>query len=168
MDILLAFPATLLAIALVAVSGPGLRDTCSLSVLSASPSTQAHSPVDGDLNKTAGICNCRYWFGRRAQIASALQAHASKQPAGVSGCSYIGVAQPSSKLRHLGFSGWVHSLPFPAPEWGREMLADSYQYLTSGSWWVLTFPGLCIVLTVLGFNLVGDGLRDALDPSLTS
>ena len=46
------------------------------------------------------------------------------------------------------------------------MLADGYKYLTIGAWWVLLFPGVAIMLTVLGFNLLGDGLRDALDPSL--
>jgi len=53
----------------------------------------------------------------------------------------------------------------PTPEWGA-MLADSYKYFTSGAWWVFCFPGAAIMLSVLGFNLLGDGLRDALDPRL--
>ncbi len=52
----------------------------------------------------------------------------------------------------------------PTPSWGT-MVADGRQNLL-GAWWVATFPGLAIVLTVLAFNLVGDGLRDALDPRL--
>jgi peptide/nickel transport system permease protein len=52
----------------------------------------------------------------------------------------------------------------PTPSWG-SMVADGRQNLL-GAWWVATFPGLAIVLTVLAFNLVGDGLRDALDPRL--
>ena len=52
----------------------------------------------------------------------------------------------------------------PTPSWG-SMVADGRQNLI-GAWWVATFPGLAIVLTVLAFNLVGDGLRDALDPRL--
>jgi peptide/nickel transport system permease protein len=52
----------------------------------------------------------------------------------------------------------------PTPSWG-SMVADGRQNLIGG-WWVATFPGLAIVLTVLAFNLVGDGLRDALDPRL--
>ena len=44
------------------------------------------------------------------------------------------------------------------------MLSSGYKYLTTGAWWVLLFPSLAIMLTVLSFNLVGDGLRDALDP----
>ena len=54
---------------------------------------------------------------------------------------------------------------FPyAPEWGT-MLSDVLQFAQS-AWWVVTFPGLAILLTVLAFNLMGDGLRDALDPKL--
>ena len=52
----------------------------------------------------------------------------------------------------------------PTPSWGN-MVADGRDNLL-GAWWVATFPGLVIVLTVLAFNLVGDGLRDALDPRL--
>jgi ABC-type dipeptide/oligopeptide/nickel transport system permease subunit len=63
----------------------------------------------------------------------------------------------------LGFLG-LGAQP-PTPEWGA-MLADSYKYFTSGAWWVFFFPGAAIMLSVLGFNLVGDGLRDALDPRL--
>lgn len=45
------------------------------------------------------------------------------------------------------------------------MLADARQFINS-AWWVVTFPGLAILVTVLAFNLMGDGLRDALDPKL--
>ena len=62
----------------------------------------------------------------------------------------------------LGFLG-LGAQP-PTPEWGT-MLADALQFVQS-AWWVVTFPGLAILLTVLGFNLIGDGLRDALDPRL--
>ncbi len=63
----------------------------------------------------------------------------------------------------LGFLG-LGAQP-PSPEWGA-MLSRSYQYIVSGAWWAATFPGLAIVLAVLGLNLFGDGLRDALDPRL--
>jgi peptide/nickel transport system permease protein len=46
------------------------------------------------------------------------------------------------------------------------MLADSYKYFISGAWWGFCFPGAAIMLSVLGFDLLGDGLRDALDPRL--
>jgi peptide/nickel transport system permease protein len=50
----------------------------------------------------------------------------------------------------------------PSPEWGA-MINDARTYFQS-AWWYITFPGLALALTVLGFNLVGDGLRDFLDP----
>ena len=55
----------------------------------------------------------------------------------------------------LGFLGLGQQPPYP--EWGK-MLVDSLQFILSGSWWVMLFPGLAIMLTVLGFNLLGDGL----------
>ncbi len=63
----------------------------------------------------------------------------------------------------LGFLG-LGAQP-PTPEWGA-MLSRSYQYIVAGAWWVATFPGLMILISVLGFNLLGDGLRDAIDPTL--
>jgi peptide/nickel transport system permease protein len=63
----------------------------------------------------------------------------------------------------LGFLG-LGAQP-PSPEWGA-MLSNGYKFLTVGAWWALLFPGLAIILVVTGFNLVGDGLRDALDPRL--
>ena len=51
----------------------------------------------------------------------------------------------------------------PEPEWG-VMVAMGTPRITSGEWWVSFFPGLCLALAVMGFNLVGDGLQDLLDP----
>lgn len=62
----------------------------------------------------------------------------------------------------LGFLG-VGAQP-PTPEWGT-MLADAREFIQR-AWWVVTFPGLAILITVLAFNLMGDGLRDTLDPKL--
>ena len=63
----------------------------------------------------------------------------------------------------LGFLG-LGAQP-PTPEWGA-MLSKSYNYIVGGAWWAATFPGLAILLSVLGLNLLGDGLRDTLDPRL--
>jgi dipeptide transport system permease protein len=62
----------------------------------------------------------------------------------------------------LGFLG-MGAQP-PTPEWGT-MLAEAREFILR-AWWVVTFPGLAILITVLAINLVGDGLRDALDPRL--
>jgi peptide/nickel transport system permease protein len=65
----------------------------------------------------------------------------------------------ASSLSFLGLGAQA-----PSPEWGA-MLAAGREYMRS-AWWMTVFPGLAIVLTVLGVNLLGDGLRDALDPKL--
>jgi ABC-type dipeptide/oligopeptide/nickel transport system permease subunit len=77
--------------------------------------------------------------------------------------STMGLASAVLSAAALGFLG-LGAIP-PEPEWGA-MLGDSYRFLTSGAWWAVLFPGLAIMLSVLGFNLLGDGLRDALDPKL--
>lgn len=63
----------------------------------------------------------------------------------------------------LGFLG-MGAQP-PTPEWGT-MLADAREFIATDKWWVVTLPGLLILISVLAFNLMGDGLRDALDPKL--
>ena len=55
----------------------------------------------------------------------------------------------------------------PSPSWGN-MLADARNYLFSGEWWLSVFPGAAISLSVVAFNLLGDGLRDAMDPRHTA
>jgi dipeptide transport system permease protein len=62
----------------------------------------------------------------------------------------------------LGFLG-MGAQP-PTPEWGT-MLAEAREFIQS-KWWVVTLPGVAILITVLAINLMGDGLRDALDPKL--
>lgn len=64
-----------------------------------------------------------------------------------------------SSMSYLGFG-----VPLSIPTWG-SMLADGRQYITD-AWWMCVFPGLAIMLTVLGFNLLGDWVRDKLDPTL--
>lgn len=63
----------------------------------------------------------------------------------------------AASLSFIGFG-----VPPGEPEWGR-MIADGRQHMRT-AWWVITFPGLAILVTVLGFNLLGDGIRDVLDP----
>jgi peptide/nickel transport system permease protein len=74
----------------------------------------------------------------------------------------IGVGFTVLMAAVLGFLGM--GVPPPTPDWG-VMIAESRNYLPD-AWWYSTFPGLAILLTVLGFNLLGDGLRDVIDPRL--
>ena len=74
----------------------------------------------------------------------------------------LGVSTAILDAAALGFLG-LGAQP-PSPEWGT-MLADAREFVLR-AWWVVTLPGIMILLTVLAFNLLGDGLRDALDPKL--
>ena len=162
MDIVLAFPATLLAIAIVAMIGPGLRNSLfAISLVSI--------PAYARLSRGAVLALREQEFvlaaqglgcsGRRVLLSHIVPN--SLPPLIVQ--TTLSVAFAILEAAALGFLG-LGAQP-PTPEWGA-MLADSYKYFTSGAWWVFCFPGAAIMLSVLGFNLLGDGLRDALDPRL--
>lgn len=160
-DILLAFPGTLLAIAIVAVLGPSLTNAMiAISI------TQI--PVYTRLTRSMVLTLREQDF---VQAANALGASGNRTlfrhilpstlpPLIVQATLSIGTA--TLETAALGFLG-LGAQP-PAPEWG-VMLSDAFRngyYLSSP--WTMIFPGLFITLTVLAFNLLGDGLRDALDP----
>lgn len=162
MDVILAFPALLLAIALVTVAGPSL-----VNGMIAIAVTQI--PIYARLARSMSISirNNEYVTASRslgAGNSSILMRHVlpnSLAPLIVQSTLLMGTAVVETAA--LGFLGLGQQPPFP--ELGK-MLADSQQSLASGKWWVMLFPGMAIVLIVLGFNLFGDGLRDALDPKL--
>ena len=162
MDVLLSFPALLLAIAVVALLGPGLRNSL-LAI------TVVSIPVYARIARSTVLSIKQQEFINAARCVGVpspriLFRHIlpnSLSPIVVAGT--LGVATAILEIAALGFLGLGQQPPYP--EWGA-MLADSVKYLTSGAWWVLVFPGVAIMLTVLGLNLLGDGLRDALDPRL--
>lgn len=162
MDIILAFPSYLLAIAIVAFLGPGLeKGMIAIGVVGI--------PIYARLARSAVLSV--------AQKEYVLAAHSVGEgheriiflhifPNILSPIiiqTTMGLAGAILSAAALGFLG-LGAIP-PEPEWGA-MLGDSYKYLSSGAWWAVLFPGLAIMLSVLGFNLLGDGLRDALDPKL--
>ena len=162
MDLILSFPGILLAVAIVTMLGPGLeKGMIAIGIVGI--------PTYARLS--------------RAQVLYVVQEEY------VTAARAVGVTQGRILVRHilpntlspiivqstLGLGNaiiWAGALGFlglgaipPQPEWGA-MLSDSYKFLMSGAWWAVVFPGLAIMLSVLGFNLLGDGLRDALDPRL--
>ena len=157
MDVLLAFPALLLAIAVVALVGPGLRNSL-LAITIVSIPVYARIARSTVLSiKQQEYINAAYAVG--APSTRILFRHIlpnSLSPILVQGTSG---RDRNPGIAALGFLGLGQQPPYP--EWGA-MLADGVKYLTSGAWWVLVFPGLAIMLTVLGLNLLGDGLRDVL------
>ena len=162
MDILLAFPGMLLAIAIVAVRGPGLNNTMVAIGVVSIPfyARLARSTVLGinameyiTAARCVGTTNSRILFRHIfPNILSPIIVQTT-----------LGMANAILSAAGLGFLG-LGQQP-PKPEWGA-MLSDCYKFLSTGAWWVIIPPGVAIMITVLGFNLLGDGLRDALDPRL--
>lgn len=160
-DIMLAFPSILLAIAIVAVLGPSLRNALiAIAIINV--------PNFGRLirSRVLSIKEDEYIMAARAvglKDMRILFSHIlpnSMAPVIVQGT--LAIATAILEAAALGFLG-LGAQP-PTPEWGK-MLADSKDYLQSAPW-TMIFPGLAIMFTVLGFNLMGDGLRDAMDPRM--
>ena len=162
MDILLAFPATLLAIAIVAMIGPGLRNSLiAISLVSIPFYARLARAAVLSLKEQEFVVAAEGLGGSSIRILFRHIFPNTLPPLTVQ--TTLGVAFAVLEAAALGFLG-LGAQP-PTPEWGA-MLADSYKYFTSGAWWAFFFPGAAIMISVLGFNLLGDGLRDALDPRL--
>ncbi|MDQ0170270.1 nickel transporter permease [Paenibacillus tundrae] len=160
-DILLAFPGILLAIAIVAILGPSLQNALLAIAI-------VNIPTYGRLVRSRVLSLRQEEFVTSARTLGAGNARIlfrhilpnSLTPLIVQGTLGIGTAIIEAAA--LGFLG-MGAQP-PDPEWGK-MLSDSRQFIQKAPW-TLIFPGLSIMLTVLGFNLLGDGLRDTLDPKM--
>jgi dipeptide transport system permease protein len=160
-DIMLAMPSLLLAIAIVAILGPSIVNAAlAISVVSlphyvrlTRAATMAEMTRDYvTSSRVIGASPLRLMF---ICILPNCLAPLIVQ-------ATLGFSSAILDMAALGFLG-LGAQP-PTPEWG-SMLADALQFVQR-AWWVVTFPGLMILLTVLAFNLMGDGLRDALDPKL--
>lgn len=162
MDIILAFPGILLAIAIVAMLGPGLdKGMIAIGVV--------NIPVFARLARSTVLSVIQEEYITAALSVGVNQGRILFRHITPNTLSPIivqatmGLATAILSAAALGFLG-LGAIP-PEPEWGA-MLGDSYRYLTTGAWWAVSFPGLAIMFSVLGFNLLGDGLRDALDPRM--
>ena len=161
MDIMLAFPALLLAIAIVTILGPGLLNMLYAIAIVSIPayarivraSVLTVKEQDYILaSRSIGVPPLRLLF--RDVFPNCLT------PLIVQGTLGIGTAiLDAAGLSFLGLGAQP-----PKPEWGAMLGQGRYSMFTAPH--IVVFPGIAIMLTVLGFNLLGDGLRDALDPRL--
>jgi peptide/nickel transport system permease protein len=159
MDIMLAFPATLLAIAIVAARGPGLTNTMiAVGVVQIPIYARIVRGTVLSVKQREYVTAVQALGGSHIRSMTRHILPNSLSPIIVQGT--LGFATAVIEAAALGFLG-LGAQP-PDPEWGA-MLSDGYRYLVNAPW-ALFFPGGAIMLTVLGFNLLGDGLRDALDP----
>ncbi len=161
-DILFAFPSILLAITIMAALGPGLEKAMvAIGIVYAPQMARvARSAVLViremeyiEAEKALGASHLRIiWYHILPNALAPVIVYATLNTAG----AILDAAA-------LGFLG-LGALP-PTPEWGA-MLSGSRQAITAGAWWAATFPGIAIMCAVLGLNLLGDGMRDLLDPRL--
>jgi dipeptide transport system permease protein len=161
MDVLLALPGILLAICVVTVLGPGLVNTMIAIAIGALPgyTRLARGTALAEVHK-------EYVTASRVAGAGTLRLmFVSVLPNCLAPLIVTATLSFSSAVLEtaaLGFLGL--GVPAPLPEWGT-MLASARDYIARAPW-VVTMPGMAILITVLAVNLVGDGLRDALDPKL--
>lgn len=161
MDVLLAFPGLLLALAIVAVLGPGLFNVMiavgigNVPVFTRMARASTMSVRERDYVLAARSTGC-------TDIRVMLRYVLPNAIAPVIVLATLGVAGAILTAASLSFIG-VGAQP-PTPEWGA-ILTLARQYLQR-AWWFTFFPGLAIMITVLAINMLGDGLRDALDPRL--
>jgi peptide/nickel transport system permease protein len=161
MDVLLAFPDILLALAIVTVLSPGLGNVMIAVGLSAVPAYARLIRASVlSARENLYVEAARAIGGRDLFILTRYILPNVVAPLIVTATLGMGTAILSAAA--LSFLG-LGSQP-PLPEWGR-MLSEGRDYLRE-AWWISTFPGLAIMLTVLAMNLLGDGLRDLLDPRL--
>ena len=160
-DILLAFPSILLAIAIVAILGPSLQNALlAIAII--------NIPIFGRLvrSRVISLREEEYIMAAKAQGMKhgriLFQHILPNSVAPIIVQSTLGFGTAILEAAALGFLG-LGAQP-PTPEWG-QMLADSRDFIQLAPWTVIV-PGIAIVLVVLGFNLIGDGLRDALDPKM--
>jgi len=161
MDILLTLPSLLLAIVIVAILGPGIVN----AMLAVAVVVLPHYVR---IARAAVITELAKDYVTAAKVGGAgvlrlmLREVLPNCVAPLIVQATLGISTAILDAASLGFLG-LGAQP-PLPEWGT-MLADAREFVLR-AWWVVTFPGLMILLAVMAFNLVGDGLRDALDPKL--
>ncbi|MEW6284865.1 MAG: ABC transporter permease [Chloroflexota bacterium] len=161
MDVLLAFPSLLLAIAIVTVLGPGLTNALlAIGIVSIPAYARVVRASVLSVREMDYVAATRALGGSNFDILFRRILPNALTPLIVQGT--LGIATAILDAAALSFLG-LGAQP-PMPEWGSMLGAERNQVFTAPH--LVFFPGIAIMLTVLAFNLLGDGLRDALDPRL--
>jgi dipeptide transport system permease protein len=161
MDMMMALPSLLLAVAVVAVIGPGLANTTIAIAIVTLPAyvRLTRAAAIGELQREYVIASRMAGAGTLRLMFSTVLPNCAAPLIVQATLSFSVAILDAAALGFLGLG-----VQPPLAEWG-SMLASARDYMES-AWWIVTLPGLAIVISVLAINLVGDGLRDALDPKL--
>jgi len=161
MDVILSYPSLLLALVLVALLGPSLTNAMIAIAIVLQPHyvrltrAQVITESTRDYVTSSRVAGAGYLRLMFITLLPNCMAPLIVQAT----LSFSSAILDAAALGFLGMGAQP-----PTPEWGT-MLAEAREFISS-AWWVVTFPGLAILITVLSFNLMGDGMRDALDPKL--
>lgn len=160
-DIMLSIPAILLAIVIVSILGPDLMNAMIAIGIVGIPTFAriVRASVLAEKEKEYVVASRINGSGNFRLISKVILPNCTTPIIVQSTMGFASAVLEAAGLSFLGLGAQP-----PTPEWGA-MLADSLQFITTASWMII-FPGIAIFLTVMGFNLVGDGLMDVLDPKM--
>ena len=161
MDVILAFPSLLLALVLVAILGPSLTNAMIAIAIVLQPhfARLTRAAVMGEKNREYVISARVAGAGHLRLMLVTILPNCLAPLIVQATLSFSNAILEAAALGFLGMGAQP-----PTPEWGT-MLAEAREFILR-AWWVVTLPGLAILITVFAINLMGDGLRDALDPKL--
>ncbi len=161
-DVLMAFPLFVLAMALVAALGNRMENIIIATAVINLPFYIRFARAEVNVRRNAGWVEAARAGGEghfsvvlRFLLPNVLPAMAVQ----------ISLNLGWAILNAAGLSFIGLGVVAPTPEWGI-MVAEGARFITSGDWWLVAFPGLALMLSVLCFNLLGDGMRDILDPRM--
>lgn len=161
-DVLMAFPLFVLAMALVAALGNRVENIIIATAVINLPFYIRFARAEVNVRRNAGWVEAARACGEghlsvvlRVLLPNVLPAMAVQ----------ISLNLGWAILNAAGLSFIGLGVTAPTPEWGI-MVAEGARFITTGKWWLVALPGLALMLTVLCFNLLGDGLRDILDPRM--
>ena len=161
-DVLMAFPLFVLAMALVAALGNRVENIVIATAIINLPFYTRFARAEVNVRRDSGWVEAARACGEgdllvvlRFLLPNVLPAMAVQ----------ISLNLGWAILNAAGLSFIGLGVTAPTPEWGI-MVAEGARFITTGQWWLVGFPGLALMLTVLCFNLLGDGLRDILDPRM--
>nr|WP_205684928.1 ABC transporter permease subunit [Poseidonibacter lekithochrous] len=160
-DIMLSIPAILLAIVIVSILGPDLMNAMIAIGIVGVPTFAriVRASVLAEKEKEYVVASRINGSGNFRLISKVILPNCTTPIIVQATMGFASAVLEAAGLSFLGLGAQP-----PTPEWGA-MLADSLQFITTASW-MIVFPGIAIFLTVMGFNLVGDGLMDVLDPKM--